>query len=395
MMFIFAHLSQLLPCGAFVIMFAILAGSGCAFHQPWRLVNGDAGLVLVPPDVKAPTLVRRTLKADVAPGDTICPAGAGAIDLKVNGKHARVTVAARSLNEQPTGGLLEWTSELEATHCLAPGEGVKLAGRIAESVPLDPAAALRLLNTDDRQTGEVELGPQARLRVVSPYWRKEGAGMIDGPVAVAADRGNDRHLIATANYTENLLGTETSLYAVRPKVARAGYTITPLYADVHIQAETGPTTERRPRPAIDYLKFPEAAAFYRLFYKSGQTYYTGLVVAGRTPAELDQLTKVLEASGDSASCEKIAAEMCIAIPKDVAVNPMISVTVNGAEVLVTRGASVAGAIQAAGERQPRNLLRSLIVSKPSNGRMMPVTFDPEDTAILNMPLRGGEVVSWH
>jgi hypothetical protein len=207
-------------------------------------VNGDAGPVLVPPDVKAATLVRRTLKADVAPGDTLCPGGTGAIDLKVHGKHARVTVTARSLNEQPTGGLLAWASDLEATHCLARGEGVKLAGRIAESVPLDPATALRLLNTDDRQTGEVEVGPQTRLRVVSPYWRKEGAGMIDGPTAVAADRGNDRHLIATANYTENLLGTETSLYAVRPKAARAGYTITPLYADIRIQAETGPTTER-------------------------------------------------------------------------------------------------------------------------------------------------------
>lgn len=86
--------------------------------------------------------------------------------------------------------------------------------------------------------------------------------------------------------------------------------------------------------------------------------------------------------------------MCIAIPKDVAVNPLVSVTVNGAEVLVTRGAWVAGAIQAAGERQPKTLLRALTISKPWNGRMMPVAFDPQDAAILNMPLRGGEVVSW-
>jgi hypothetical protein len=131
-----------------------------------------------------------------------------------------------------------------------------------------------------------------------------------------------------------------------------------------------------------------------LLYKSGQTDFTGLVVAGRTPAELDQRTRVLEASGDSASCGKLGAEMCIAIPKDVAVNPLVSVTVNGAEVLVTRGAWVAGAIQAAGERQPKTLLRALTISKPWNGRMMPVAFDPQDAAILNMPLRGGEVVSW-
>jgi hypothetical protein len=380
--------------GTFVIIFALLACSGCAVHQPWRLVNGDAGHLLIPPDVKAATLARRTLKAEVAPGDMPCPAGTGPISIKVRGKHARVTVAAKGLNELPTGGLLAWASELEATHCLAPGEGVKLAGRIGESVPLDPAAALRLLNTDDRETGEVELGPQTRLRVVSPYWRKEGVGMIDGPMAVAADRGNDRHLIATANYTENLLGEETSLYAVRPKAVKAGYTITPLYADVHIQAETGSTTERRPGPAINYLKFPDAAAFYRLFYESSQTNFAGLVIAARTPTELDERTKVLEASSDSASCENFGGELCIAIPKDVAVDPLVSVTVNGAEVLLKRGAWVAMAIGASGQRRPNTLSRSLSISKPWNGRRMPVAFDYSDSAILNLPLGGGEIISW-
>jgi hypothetical protein len=375
-----------------VIVFGLLACSGCAVHQPWRLVNGDAGHLLIPPDVKAAT--RRTLKANVAPGDTPCPAGTGPISIRVRGKHARVTVAAKGLNKLPTGGLLVWASELEATHCLAPGEGVKLAGRIAESVPLDPAAAIRLLNTDDRETGEVELGPQTRLRVVSPYWREEGVGMIDGPMAVTADHGNDRHLIATANYTENLLGTETSLYAVQPRAAMGGYTITPLSADVQTQAETGPTTEHRAQPVINYLRFPDDAAYYRLFYKSSQTDFTGFVLAARTPAELDERTKRLEANGDSASCEKLGGEMCIRIPDDVAVNPLVSVTINGAEVLVRRGAWVAWAIQATGERQPNTLLRSLSISKPWNGQLMPVTFDPSDSAILNMPLGGGEIISW-
>jgi len=386
------------------IVLALLACSGCAVPRHWRLVNGDAGHVLIPPDVKAVDLARRTLKTNVARGDLPCPAGTGSIEVQVRGKHARVTVTAQGLGRQPNGGLAEWASALEATRCLAPGEGVRLAGRIAEAVPLEPARGLLLLTRDDLQTGEVDLGPQTRLQVVSPYWREEGVGMVDGPMAVEADRGNDRHLIATAKYTENLLGTETSLYELRPRTGGAGFTITPLYADRRVQMETngqgeggaapGVRTEHRGKPAINYFKFPDDAAFYRLFYKSSHTDFTGLIIAGRTPAELDQRAKILEASGDSAACKGEMGEMCIAIPKDVAVNPMVPVTMNGVEALVRRGAWVAWAMMAAGQRQPNSVLSTLTVYKPWNGRLMPVAFDRGDGAILNMPLGGGEVISW-
>jgi hypothetical protein len=374
-----------------LLIFAALLSTACAAHQPiaanWRLTKQGTGDVLIPPDIKAVGVLQRTLTANVAPGDMNCPPRNGAIDLKVRGRHARVTVAAKSLEEQPTGGLAAWASIMEAAHCLAPGEGVKLADRIAESVPLDPGAALRLLNADDWQTGEVDLGPQTRLQVISPYWRDRGVGMIGGPVTVT---GNGYHLAATANYTENLLGTETTLYTFRPKDSGTGYSVVPLYAD----AKTGETIERRAQPVTDYLKFPDEASFYRLFYKSSRTDFTGLVVAARTPAELDQRARALEASGDSASCGKLGGDLCIEIPKDVAVNPLISVTVNGVEVLVGRRTRVAGVIVAAGERQPETVLGSLTISKPWNGRVMPVAFDPADGAILNMPLRGGEVVAW-
>ena len=49
---------------------------------------------------------------------------------------------------------------------------------------------------------------------------------------------------------------------------------------------------------------------------------TALVIAARTPAELDQRTRTLEASGAAASCEKLDGDMCIAIPKAVAVHPL-------------------------------------------------------------------------
>ncbi len=89
---------------------AFLTCSGCVHHPRWRLVNGDAGEVLIPPDVKAANLAQRTLTAKVTSGDTPCPAVTGAIHLKVRGKRARVTVVTSNLNQQPIGGLAAWAS---------------------------------------------------------------------------------------------------------------------------------------------------------------------------------------------------------------------------------------------------------------------------------------------
>jgi hypothetical protein len=380
----------------YAAVFAFLACWGCAVRQPasWRLVKRDTAEVLIPPDVTKKDLARRTFKADIA-GDGRCAAATGVIDIVVTkrprGNTARVTVTAGKLNEQPSEWLRSWASQLEERHCLAPGQGLKLAEKIAESVPLDPAGAFHLLYRDDRKTGEVDIDEQIRLQVVSPLWREPGVGMIDGPLLSV--EGNDSHLTVTAKASDNLLGYERTLYSVQPKAAKAGYTIQPLYADRTIQSSTGATTERRPEPAINYFKFPADAAFYRLFYESTETDFAALVVAADTIAELDQRTKKLEASGGFASCKILNNDLCNAIPKDVAVNPVIAVTANGAELLVPRGATVGNLIRLPREQQA-TVLGHLTISRPWNGRLVPITFDRTDPGILRVILKGGEVISW-
>jgi hypothetical protein len=374
------------------LVFVLLACTGCAVHRPalqtWRLVKRDTGQVLVPPDISATDLAQRTLTVDVAGGHGVCPPTAGAIAINVRGKHARVTVTRDNLAAQPTGWLGTWAYQLEARHCLPPGEGMRLAGRIAESVPLEPTAAFHLLYPDDRQTGAVEIDPQMRLQVISPFLREAGVGlMADGPYTI---KGDGYSLTVTGKSTENVLGYETALYAVQPNATRIGSTIAPLYADRNVQGKT----ERTPRPSFNYFHFPADAAFYRLFYKSEQNDFTALIIGARTPADLDQRTRILEASGASASCEKLDGGMCIAIPKEVAVHPLVTVTVNGAEVLMGRGGSVYQAIRRSGEQQPDTVLPRLTVYKPWNGRLIAVAFDPSDASILKLVLRGGETISW-
>jgi hypothetical protein len=297
-----------------------------------------------------------------------------------------VIVSGDGLAAQPRGWLGTWASQLEED-CLAPGDGLKLAGRVAESVPLEPGAAFNLLYSDDRQTGIVDIGARTVLKVVGPLLRDPAAGIIaDGPTTVT---GTGNSLTVTGRFTDNLIGYETAFYSVEPVANRIGYAIKALYADRHV----GGKVDRTAQPAVNHFRFPSDAAFYRLIYKSWLTEFTALMLAARTPAELDQQTRMLERDGTTASCEKLAG-MCIPIPKAVAVHPMTSIEVNGAETFVPRGATVLYAIRTSGAEKPESVLAQLSVGKPWNGKPVPVKFAATDAAILKLVLQGGETIRW-
>jgi hypothetical protein len=356
----------------------------------WRLVSEDRGHVLIPPDVTRADEVRRTFTAGLAHGSGTC-AATESVAIEMRRSRARVTVTRDALAAEPQGWLASWAASIEREQCLAPGEGEKLAVRVADSVPLDPAVAFRLLYPDERRAYGVDISPGMRLQVLSPLWRKEGVGMVEGPMTVTAAPGNDYQLTLTAKATDNLLGYEKTFYAVRPKPAQPGSVIVPVSTDRHVNANN--STEHRDQPSTNYFQFPPDAAYYRLFYESWRNDFSALVIAAHTPAELEQQSQKLGSSGDSASCEQLNTRMCIQIPKDVAVNPFIVATVNGLDTVFMRGARVRQIIAGAHE-DPQAVLPRLVVEKPWNGRMIRVVFDPVDAAILDLPLFGGESISW-
>jgi hypothetical protein len=296
-----------------------------------------------------------------------------------------VTVNRGMLLQQPQGWLDTWAAGIESQGCIAPGEGSLLATRIGESLPLDPALAFHLLNRDDRLTGQVDLGPHSRLQVISPV----ESVAADAPIVDITGSGNSMNLNVTVKSSANLKGYETAWYAIQPKAQGAGFTIVPIGAERHIGGET----ERRSQPATNYFQFAPGAAFYRLFYKGGNTNFTALVVAAPSRVELDRRTGTLDAN--TASCRSLNGELCIEIPKIVALNPMIAVTVNGAEVRVGLGANLGAAIRNSGQLQPEVVLPKLAVSRMYQGHLTPVDFDPASQAILRMTLMGGENLSWH
>jgi hypothetical protein len=368
--------------GIFVIF---VIATGCAIHkspiQTYRLVASGGNPVLVPPGAATPNLAQRILKANVAPGQHKCSPSTEPIAFKTSGRRIRITVTRETLLQQPAGWLTEWTADLESQGCLAPGTGPKLAEQIAEALPLDLNRSFQLLHSN-----QLDITPQMTIQVVSPILR-EGVG-TDTPLAEPVETsGQGNSLTVRLRSTANLLGYETASYAVRQKPDGIGLSIVPLYADRHIGAET----ERRHSPATDYFQFPSDAAFYRVFYEAQQTEYAAIIVAARTLAELEQRSKIL-ATG-TASCEKLNKELCVAVPKQVAINGLVSVTVNGVQTLVAWGTNIGGVLRAGGEREA-NAMPRLQVHKSYNGKLVPVEFDRASPAIFNLIVGGGEVLSW-
>jgi hypothetical protein len=354
---------------------AVLLCANCAVRRPvtsnWRFLNQGTGQVLVPPDVANSALARRKLVTDVAAGEGRCPPG-----IRVKKKHVVATVARDALDRSPRGWLTSWATEAEASGCIAHGESPKLAMRVAEALPLDPLKAFQVLYPED-------LVPPVRLQVVSPILRDESA-----PVVSEQQVSGDGNRLTLTLRADNLIGYETAVYGVQAKAAGAGYTIAPLYRDRHIDQ----TTERLAAPATNYFSFDGDRAFFRVFVKSGQTDYTALVIAASTRAELTRLAT--ELADGTATCQTLGAKTCIAIPRRVALNAMVSVTINGAETLVRWGANAGEAVRGSGERNPETVLPTLTVSRLYGGHSVSVEFDHSDPAILRLPLFGGEVISW-
>jgi hypothetical protein len=365
---------------AATLLLSILT-TGCAVRQTYRLVNQDADRVLIPPGVSKPNVGQRTFTTDIAAGRGSCAPGEGAIAIQSRHGRVRVTVTRGPLLKQPQGWLSAWTAQAESQGCIAAGEGLNLAARIAESLPMDPRAAWRLLHANDLQTGYVDLGPETRLQVVSPILR-EGA-LPDAPILDTSNlTGEGNRLTLDLKSSPNLVGYETAWYAVQPKVGQIGFAIAPLSAERHIQGKVEPAAA----PATNYLKFEPQAAYYRLFYKTDQGEVVEVVLAAPTRAELDLETRTF--SSDPALCAQVPTQACVVIPRRVALNPFLAITVNGSETTVPVGSTVRAAIHL--DHVPPDLT----VYKLYGGKPAPVEFDRASSGILGLVLNGGEKISW-
>lgn len=370
------------------LLLACLTASSCAVRrstaQTWRLLNNP---LLLPPDLATADIKTRSFKVALPAGHGPCPANSEAITLKTKSKTATITVNRASLSQQQSGWLSNWAASLESHKCLPRIQAFQLAEQIAVSVPLDPSIAYRLLQTDNMLGGTVGLGTSDYLMVVSPLVKDSSKPILENETL----SGNGVTLTLTVKSTDNLIGFERAVYKVQRNPNGNGYSITPQYADRHIDDKI----ERNAQPVTNYFQFPPAAAYFRFFYKTGENDFTALVVAARTPGELDVRTSQLSASNSAALCQKESESMCIVIPKAVAINPVVAVSINSEEKFLIRGTSLQTALQQTGQTKPEALLPRLKITKLWKGQPTPVQFDTSSNAILKLILQGGETISWN
>ena len=364
--------------------------AGCATKKPLTYRLAPQGHVLVPPGVVQPDLAQAKLTAVVVAWRPACaPDGDAITVLARKKKKVQLTISRDDLLKQPVGWLAEWTTRAEAQGCLAPHTGLNLAMRILESLPFDPSRAYRLLHADNISKGYIDLGPQNELQVVSPVL-KQGTPS-DAPILETTSvTGNGGQLSVTVKSSPNLIGYETAWYAFRLKPDGSGSTIAPLGAERTIAGKKEPAAG----PATNWFQFPAQAGYYRMFYKTdpADNGITEIVIGAATPADLDRLTQAMGA--DNATCDKSGSTMCVVVPRQVAVNPFLHATVNGADMRLNLGSSVRLAILAGGGSPRPADVPNLVVLKPYAGKLTPLEFSHSSPAIFDVVLLGGESISW-
>jgi hypothetical protein len=310
--------------------------------------------------------------------------------MQKRGKRVRVTVTREDLLKEPPGWLSEWTAFAEEQGCLQQGKGLEFATRILDAVPLDPSTAYRLMHSDNVIKGYIDLGTENRLQVVSPVMR-QGADSNAPVISTAITAGGPNQLNVDIQTSNALLGVETAWYSFQERPDHNGSRIVAVSAERTIGGRTEPAAS----PLIDYFQFGPSAAFYRLYYKAELTSksITEIVIAAPNRAELDRRTQLF--IDDPSVCRQSDPEMCVVIPRRVAVNPFMVVMVNGAEVRLNVRSRVREAVRSAGgPRNPEELVPQLILSKPYGDTLKPVIFDRKRPDILDVTLLGGESISW-
>jgi hypothetical protein len=394
---------------------------GCAARSgpsSYRLVSNADKRVLIPPGVKDAGAKRRVIDFPTLADARPCSGSEGGIELIPRRKGLRLAVDGDILEQQPAGWLALFAVSLEERGCLPSGEGLRLATQVAQSVPLLLRAEQRLLNHDARASGFTDLMPGYRLRVVSPVFREGAARDARTTVGQGTVEESPGGLTVTVQTSPDLIGYEMAWYAVEP-LPQGGSRIVPRYADFHREGDL----TRQPAPRVNHLDFDPEMAYFRMLFMARRMTSSNdhdiFLVAAPTQPLLEERTRELEidasvckpsatfssadrgATGGSQSASRGSAlpypnatrTTCTIAPRQVAVVAFIPVQVQGKEVLVHPGATLANALREAGA-EVGQVLPTLVVSKPYGGDLAPVKALGEKTDLLRLPLSGGEQIRW-
>ena len=372
-----------------VPLMAILA-TACT-HAPgsFRLIQATPGAVLIPPGVKDASVARASVPVPLNAGKPKCPPSPSGF--RIAGKSLIVTRAA--LMSTTPAELSAWTTSLEKTGCIASGESFALTASLLDALPLEVAKRRTLLSTAQG----INLTSVNSLRVVSPIFRP---GAPADSVAVAGETNaveqgaSSNSVVVGLKANPDLTGYEIAWYDVLPRTDGPGFRIAPRNAEAHI----GGQVEKETAPGVNRFATASDARWFRYFLmtraSSDRNDYNIVVLGAPTHGELELRTEAFakDASGYLRTADKSSFA---AMTPQFGVNPYLRVKVQGVDQDLDLGVSVRQAIeQTAGRGSAQGTLAHLTVLQPHNGKLARVDWDRTGSEILNLPLEGGEEITW-
>jgi hypothetical protein len=259
----------------------------------------------------------------------------------------------------------------EEAGCLGTGESDLLVKRIVENVAMPSIQAFHLRYGFFPRTGYLDLEPRFVLKSVAPVL-KPGIVQYSGPADVA--------------------GYETAYYHAAGRKG-GGVKLQLLSAERLMDR----TVTKVKSPATIRLDLPETARYVRYFFREWRVAGDRKIALLATSRKdtLDSLTRRFE-SDPEGFCRTVspAEASCIAIPREAVVTPETVLRLNGKSSSVIIAGTVGDAARAAGVKKQEDLLSTIQVSRPYEGRLLPVEFDRSRSDVLRLVLIGGEEVRW-
>jgi hypothetical protein len=259
----------------------------------------------------------------------------------------------------------------------------ELTTSILNTLPLNVSTRRRLRGELSAVQGSIDLMTATSLRVVSPVFRTGApagkAIAAPGNVSAGANGGLEVELKANPD----LIGYEVAWYDVKKRDDGPGLRIVPREAETHI----GGAVEKGLTPRVNRLDTDPAARWFRYFVmtRASRNDYNIAVLAGRTKGELESRSEAFRKDA-ALYLESAPKASYAAMTGEIGVNPYVRVKINGVEVDIAMGSSLGQAIGGAGATQ-------LTVLKPHVRGLALV--EAEREVLLNLPLEGGEEITWH
>ncbi len=319
--------------------------TSCSAHTSAYRVQGSR--ILPPQGAKPEVHAARKMKkkgCDVAgepfelawKGRTAVLRTHGAIDMEEAG---RMPLALLQAVEE----FRQSVRKLETNGCLRAGEAAPLLAGLAAQVALPSALAYELVHASSPAQGYIDIEHPFQLKLVR-----------------AVRTGGQ------------ITGFETARYAVRRGA------LTPI----------GPESEQL------RLAPPAGTTHLRLFFliRRSPADHDAILVTASDSIALDRASAAIKQEGEN-YC-RAHPGVCIVVPREVGLSAELPIRANGRMVGVPVRGTVADALRESGVRDPMSVAGTLRLTRPYNGKPIPVQFDAARRDILSLMLIGGEELNW-